>query len=288
MRVIRSIDEMRQASKTIRSSSALSLGLTPTMGALHEGHLSLIRAARGSCDRVAVSIFVNPTQFGPAEDYAQYPRTFERDVELLDREGVDLLFAPATQEMYPAGAQAWVEVSGVGDRLDGISRPGHFRGVATVVTKLFHIVQPDKAFFGQKDAAQVAVLQAMVKALNFDVELVICPTIRDADGLALSSRNRFLTSQERQTALALVRSLRRVEAAASAGEYSAPRLRDLLVSELPATENFRLDYAEVADLQTLKPVCCVSGGALVAIAAWVGNTRLIDNVLLGPRQEAER
>jgi pantoate--beta-alanine ligase len=197
MQVIQSIDEMRRVCKSIhRASSSQILGLVPTMGALHEGHLSLVRAAKANSDLVAVSIFVNPTQFSPKEDYAQYPRTFEQDMELLQREGVDLFFAPSAQEMYPQGEQAWVDVPGVGDRLDGASRPGHFRGVATVVTKLFNIAQPDKAFFGQKDAAQVAVLQTMVRALNFDVELVVCRTVRDKDGLALSSRNRFLTRHD--------------------------------------------------------------------------------------------
>lgn len=286
MRVIQSIEEIRRACKRFRISSPHQLlGLVPTMGALHEGHLALVRAARKHCGHLAVSIFVNPTQFGPNEDYAQYPRTFQRDCYLLKREGVDLLFAPTPREMYPSDNKVWVDVPTISDRLDGASRPGHFRGVTTVVAKLFHIVQPDKAFFGQKDAAQVAVLRAMVRALNFDVELVVCPTVRDEDGLALSSRNRFLTYKQKQEALSLVQSLRDVEQAVSQGECSAQRLRDMLVAVLPISENFRLDYAEIVNPRTLEPVDCVGEGALVAVAAWVGTTRLIDNILLNPRKE---
>lgn len=286
MRVIRSIDEMRSACKGFRLSSAhQSLGLVPTMGALHKGHTSLVRTAKASCGHVVVSIFVNPTQFGPNEDYAQYPRSFAHDCELLEREGIDLLFAPAPQAMYPTSDEAWVEVPDVGNRLDGASRPGHFRGVATVVTKLFNIVRPDKAFFGQKDAAQVAVLQAMVRALNFDVKLVVCPTVRDHDGLALSSRNRFLSPEERQEALSLVTALRHVEHAVSQGECSAPRLRGMILERLPLSDNFRLDYAAIADPRTLVPISCVGEGALVAVAAWVGSTRLIDNLLIPSRKE---
>jgi pantoate--beta-alanine ligase len=289
MQVVWAINEMRRLRKGFQqTASSQTLGLVPTMGALHEGHLSLVRAAKVGCDKVAVSIFVNPMQFGPAEDFAQYPRTFEQDVELLEREGVDLVFAPTAQEMYPQGEQAWVDVPGIGDRLDGASRPGHFRAVATVVAKLFNIVQPDKAFFGQKDAAQVAVLQTMVRSLNFDVELVVCKTVRDKDGLALSSRNQFLTRHDRREALALVQSLRRVKEAIVEGEHSAPLLKAMLLEELQATGNFRLDYAEIADPKTLERMSNFSEGALVAVAAWVGNTRLIDNVLIAPRQEQGR
>ena len=284
MQVLTSIAEMRRACKTLRQTqTSATLGLVPTMGAIHEGHLSLVRAARQSCDCVAASIFVNPTQFGPQEDFAQYPRTFQADCELLEHEGVDLLFAPSPSEMYPPGEEAWVDVPGVGSRLDGASRPGHFRGVATVVTKLFNIVQPDKAFFGQKDAAQVAVLRSMVKALNFDVEIVVCPTIRDADGLALSSRNRSLTADARNHALALSRSLKRVETAVTQGQVAAPALRDTLLEEL---QQIQLDYAEIVDPDTLLPLDDVSRGALIAVAAWVDGTRLIDNILI-PRSHAQ-
>jgi pantoate--beta-alanine ligase len=254
------------------------------MGALHDGHLSLVRAARRRCDAVAVTVFVNPLQFGPNEDLAKYPRTFEQDCALLEFEGVDLLFAPAREEMYPAGAQAYVDVPEIGSRLDGRSRPGHFRGVATVVCKLFHIVQPDAAFFGQKDAAQVAVLRAMVRDLNFDLELVVCPTVRDADGLAMSSRNRYLTAPQRETALVLSGTLRRVEDAAGTGRHSVQELRGLLQQAIESVPGVRLDYAEIVNADTLEPVTDLRSGALVAVAAWVGETRLIDNVLLTPER----
>jgi pantoate--beta-alanine ligase len=288
MQVLRTIDEMRRACKAVRRKSVPQvLGLVPTMGALHEGHISLVRAARNRCDSVAASIFVNPLQFGPNEDLSRYPRTFERDAALLSSEGVDLLFAPTPEEMYPPGMETWVDVPQAGGRLDGASRPGHFRGVATVVTKLFHIVQPDFAFFGQKDAAQVAVLRTMVRDLNFDLEIVICPTVRDADGLALSSRNVYLSPAERTQALALSRSLRDVEQAAAKGEHSAERLRGALLQELQAAEGIRVDYAEIVDAHTLEPLNDVASGALVAVAAWVGSTRLIDNVLLPAKQVQE-
>ena len=202
---------------------------------------------------------------------------------MLEREGVDVLFAPAAEEMYPAGAETYVDVPETGGRLDGTSRPGHFRGVATVVAKLFHIVAPDRAFFGQKDAAQVAVLQAMVRDLNFDVEIVVCPTVRDADGLAMSSRNRYLKSEERTQALVLSRSLRRVEQEIAGGQKNARALRGKLTQVLQEAAGFRVDYAEIVDRLRLKPVEDVSEGALVAIAGWVGETRLIDNLVIAAR-----
>ena len=258
-----------------------TLALVPTMGALHEGHLSLIRAARRDSASVAVSIFVNPTQFAPGEDLARYPRTFEADCELLQREGVDLLFAPSPEEMYPSGGPAtYVEVPGVSDRLDGVSRPGHFRGVATVVAKLFHIVQPQAAYFGQKDAAQVAVLRAMVRDLNLPVDLRVCPTVRDADGLALSSRNRFLSAPERTSALAISRALRHGQSLVEAGANTKvvlPVMRDILDN----TPGLRLDYLEIVHPDTLLPNPSARPPALIAVAAWVGTTRLIDNALVG-------
>ena len=207
MKICKTIEDMRAACRAARDG-VRRLGFVPTMGALHEGHLSLVRAAKSSCDAVAASIFVNPTQFGPAEDLAKYPRSFERDCELLEKEGVDLLFAPSVEEMYPAGAVTWVTVEGLSGKLDGRSRPGHFRGVTTVVSKLFHIVEPDEAFFGQKDAAQVAIIRRMVRDLNFSVEIVACPIVREPDGLAMSSRNAYLDAQQRTQALVLHRSLR--------------------------------------------------------------------------------
>ena len=280
MEILRTIDEVRRACKELKRGDR-TLGLVPTMGALHEGHLSLVRAAKAGCDVVAATIFVNPTQFAPNEDFAAYPRTFEADCAMLEREGVDVLFAPLPEEMYPVGAETFVDVPGVGGRLDGSSRPGHFRGVATVVAKLFNIFRPERAFFGQKDAAQVAVLRTMVRDLNFDVEMVVCPTVRELDGLAMSSRNRYLSAEEREPALTLVRALRGVEHLMAEGERDASRLKDSLRDELRRADGVRLDYAEVVDTRSLEPVSEVGDGALVAVAAWVRKTRLIDNVVIG-------
>src|SRR3984957_6060221 len=204
MKLLKTIEEMRDFRKAIRTSGK-RLGLVPTMGALHEGHLALVRAARPKSDIVAASIFVNPTQFGPNEDFAKYPRNLERDCGLLEREHVDVVFAPSVEDMYPAGAVTWVTVEGMSDRLCGRSRPGHFRGVTTVVSKLFHIIEPDAAFFGQKDAAQVAIIRRMVRDLNMPVSIEVCPIIRESDGLALSSRNAYLNPEERKSALVLHR-----------------------------------------------------------------------------------
>jgi len=251
------------------------------MGALHEGHLSLVRAARASCEVVVASIFVNPTQFGPQEDLAKYPRSFERDCALLEKEGVELLFAPAVEEMYPAGAGTWVTVEGLSDRLDGRSRPGHFRGVTTVVAKLFHIIEPDAAFFGQKDAAQVAIIRRMVRDLNFGVEVVACPIVREADGLAMSSRNTYLDTEQRKRALVLHRALMRVKKLWTGGERDAAKLIGVGREEIAREPMVRLDYFEIVDAEGLEPVNVVRDGALVAVAAWVGATRLIDNLVLG-------
>jgi len=270
---------MRAASRAVRRAGK-RLGFVPTMGALHEGHLSLVRAARASCDGVAASIFVNPTQFGPNEDLAHYPRSFERDRELLEREGVELLFAPSVEEMYPAGAVTWVTVEGLSDKLDGRSRPGHFRGVTTVVAKFFHVVEPDAAFFGQKDAAQAAIIRRMVRDLNLPVEIVVCPIVREPDGLAMSSRNAYLNPEQRKRALVLHRSLMRVQRLADAGERLAAKLMAAGREEFAAESFVRLDYFEIVDPDTLDRVEDISGGALAAAAAFVGNTRLIDNILL--------
>jgi pantoate--beta-alanine ligase len=279
LKTYNTIRDMRAASRAARRTG-LRLGLVPTMGALHEGHLSLIRAAKASCQVVAASIFVNPKQFGPNEDLAKYPRPLERDRELLENEGVDLLFAPPVDEMYPNGTPTWVTVEDLSDKLDGRSRPGHFRGVTTIVTKLFHAVETDAAFFGQKDAAQAAIIRRMVRDLNFPVEIVICPIVREPDGLAMSSRNIYLDLQQRQQALVLQRSLMQVKQMDGAGEYNAARLivaaKEVFVAE-PAV---RLDYFEIVDPDSLDPVNDVSKGALVAVAAFVGTTRLIDNILL--------
>jgi pantoate--beta-alanine ligase len=288
MKIARTIHEMRHACAQARVQakaaigSNATLGLVPTMGALHEGHLSLIRTAKQQCSLVAATIFVNPTQFGPNEDFSRYPRTFEADCTLLKNENVDILFAPTVEEMYPHGntSRTYIEVLGIGDRLDGASRPGHFRGVATVVAKLFHIATPDRAFFGQKDAAQVAVLRAMVSDLDFPLELVVCPTRRDPDGLALSSRNKYLTPEQRTQALALSQSLNATVALASQGTQDATELRAFLHDRLVAVPGIKLDYAEIVDPNTLESIPNIRNGALIAVAAWVGTTRLIDNVLL--------
>jgi pantoate--beta-alanine ligase len=296
LKICTTIDEMRSASRAARRAGG-RLGFVPTMGALHEGHRSLVRAARAASDVVAASIFVNPTQFGPNEDLAKYPRSFERDCELLEREGVELLFAPAVEEMYPGladgladrsvrptnvgSAVTWVTVEGLSDRLDGRSRPGHFRGVTTVVSKLLHVVEPDAAFFGQKDAAQVAIIRRMVRDLNLAVEIVVCPIVREADGLAMSSRNAYLDPEQRKRALVLHRSLMLVQQLAGTGERNAERLVAAGREEISSESSVRLDYFEIVDAETLDPVEDVSRGALVAVAAYVGSTRLIDNVVLG-------
>jgi pantoate--beta-alanine ligase len=282
MQIARSIAEARAAVAALRVQGK-SIGLVPTMGALHEGHLSLVRAARAACDAVVATIFVNPTQFGPNEDFSKYPRTFDADCELLRTEGVELLFAPAVEEMYPVGATTFVDVEPISGRLDGQSRPGHFRGVATVVAKLFHIVAPNKAFFGQKDAAQVAVLRRMVRDLDFDLELVVCPIVREPDGLAMSSRNRYLSEEDRHRALILHRALRHIEEKISIGETSASELIDVGLGVLAEDPDARLDYLRIVDPDTLEDLADVEKGALIAVAAWIGPARLIDNLLIPPQ-----
>ena len=279
MKICTTIDEMRAACRAARKDGA-RLGFVPTMGALHEGHLSLMRAAKNSCDAVAASIFVNPAQFAPNEDLAKYPRSFERDRGLLEKEGVKLLFAPSTEEMYPAGAVTWVTVEGLSDKLDGRSRLGHFRGVTTVVAKLFHIVEPDAAFFGQKDAAQVAIIRRMARDLNFPVEVVVGPIVREPDGLAMSSRNAYLDPQQRKQALVLYRSLTLVKKLADQGERGAAKLIAAARNEIAAEAAARLDYFEIVNPDTLDPVEDISRRALAAVAAYFGATRLIDNVML--------
>ena len=254
------------------------------MGALHDGHRSLFHAARKRCDIVVASIFVNPTQFGPNEDFSRYPRTFDADRRMLEQESVNILFAPAVEEMYPAeasnAAPTLIHVAGVSERLDGASRPGHFDGVATVVTKLFNIVQPELAFFGQKDAAQVAVLRRMVRDLNQPVELVVGRTIREEDGLAMSSRNRYLSPEERQQARVLSRALIAAETMAKNGESSSAPMIDAMRTIFSAEPNVKIEYLEILHPDTLLPIADTRAGALIAVAAHVGKTRLIDNLLL--------
>lgn len=279
MHIISSSVEMTAYSKA-EQRAGRRVGFVPTMGALHEGHLSLVRAARAQCDVVVVSIFVNPTQFGPNEDLARYPRNFEQDKTMLQREHVSAIFCPSVEEMYPAGATTWVAVEGLSERLDGRSRPGHFCGVTTVVSKLFNIVQPELAFFGQKDAAQVAVIRKMVRDLNFDVQIVVCPIVREQDGLAMSSRNAYLTAQQRNQALVLSRSLKYVQSLVEQGERCARKLIAAGKQVIEQDPAVRLDYFEVVDPDTLEPVSDAGKGALVAVAAHVGTTRLIDNLLI--------
>ena len=279
MDVLETIEQMRAACQAAKQQGK-RLGFVPTMGALHEGHLSLVRGAKARCDVVAASIFVNPTQFGPNEDFSKYPRSFERDRELLEKEGVELLFAPSVEEMYPRGAVTFVTVEGLSERLCGKSRPGHFRGVTTVVAKLFHITQPDFAFFGQKDAAQVAIIRRMVRDLNLDVEIVACPIVREADGLAMSSRNAYLSPQERNSALVLSRSLTQMKTLFEQGEQCAAKLGAAGRQIFEEEPSVRLDYIEIVSPETLEPVEHINHPALVAVAAFVGGTRLIDNIVL--------
>ena len=279
LRVIETIAELRSWSRAARHAGK-SVGLVPTMGALHAGHISLVHAAKVGCDAVAVSIFVNPTQFGPNEDFADYPRTFAADCKLLEATGVDVVFAPRSEEMYPGGATTFVEVAGLSERMDGASRPGHFRGVATIVSKLFLAAEPDRAYFGQKDAAQVAVLRRMTADLALPVDLVVCPIVREADGLALSSRNRYLSAEERVQALVLSRALAAVEAGFHAGKRSAETLTKLAAEQFATVPDVRVDYIAAVDWATLEPVAEVVPGNLFAVAAWVGSTRLIDNLVL--------
>ena len=279
MKICETIEDMDAECRAVRSSDR-RLGFVPTMGALHEGHLSLVRTARATCDVVAASIFVNPTQFGPNEDLAKYPRSFDRDCELLGKEGVGLLFAPRVEEMYPPGAVTWVTVEGLSERLDGRSRPGHFRGVTTVVAKLFHVVGPHAAFFGQKDAAQVAIIRRMVRDLNFPVEIVAGAIVREADGLAMSSRNAYLDAQQRIQAEVLHRSLMRVKKLWESGERTAGKLVAAGREEIAGEKSVRVDYFEIVDAENLESVENAGKGALVAVAAFVGMTRLIDNIVL--------
>jgi pantoate--beta-alanine ligase len=278
--VAATIPALRQALAGVRRQGR-SVGLVPTMGALHAGHLSLVELARAENDCVVVSIFVNPTQFGPHEDFSRYPRPLETDLELCRQTGVDLIFHPAPAEMYPPGFCTFVEVTGLQDGLCGASRPGHFRGVATVVLKLFNLVQPDRAYFGQKDAQQVHVLQQMTADLNVPVEIRVGPIVREPDGLALSSRNQYLDAVQRQHATVLSRALREAAERFQAGERDAEALRRGLAERVAATPGAVLDYASVVDAVTLRPLTRVEGPALLALAVKFGATRLIDNLVLG-------
>lgn len=257
-----------------------TVGFVPTMGYLHEGHISLARRAREECQSVIASIFVNPTQFGPTEDLSKYPRDLKRDLSLLESAGVDLVWTPDNETMYPPGFSTWVEVEGLTEPLEGASRPGHFRGVTTVVTKLFHAVQPTRAYFGQKDAQQAAVIRKMTRDLNFPIEIVVCPTVREADGLAMSSRNSYLSPEERQSATILFRALTAAKSAYERGERSADALRKIMAETLAAEPRAQMQYVSCADYDTLKELETVTGKSLLSMAVFLGKTRLIDNFVL--------
>jgi pantoate--beta-alanine ligase len=278
MKTVTTIDELR----TARAALPGPVGFVPTMGYLHEGHLSLVRAARAGCASVVVSIFVNPTQFGPNEDLASYPRDLERDKRLLAEEGVDLVWMPTPEVMYPHGFQTWVTVEEVSKGLEGGMRPGHFRGVATVVAKLLNAVQPQRAYFGQKDAQQAVVIRQMVRDLNFPIELEICPILREPDGLAMSSRNVYLSPEERRAAPVLFRALQRAGEAYAAGERSPQALRSIVAEMVAGEPLASLQYVSCADAKTLQELeTPLERRALLSMAVYFGKTRLIDNLLLG-------
>ncbi|MBV6465030.1 MAG: Pantothenate synthetase [Anaerolineales bacterium] len=277
MMIVSSLDELRAARLLLDGR----LGLVPTMGYLHEGHLSLARRAREECDRVAASIFVNPTQFGPTEDLSKYPRDLDRDLSLLEAAGVDLVWTPDNETMYPPDFSTWVEVEGLTRPLEGAARPGHFRGVTTVVAKLFNAVQPQAAYFGQKDAQQAAVVRKMTRDLNFPVEIVVCPTVREADGLAMSSRNSYLSPEERKSAVVLFRALTAAREAFERGERDAESLRKVMSATLASEPRARTQYVSCADYDTLEELGTVTGKALLSMAVFIGKTRLIDNFVVG-------
>ena len=277
MQIADSIPEM----KNVRKRLLEPVGFVPTMGYLHEGHLSLVRRARAENKSVIVSIFVNPTQFGPNEDYSTYPRDTKRDLEMLEAEQTDVVFMPQASEMYPPDACSWVDVEGITGCLEGASRPGHFRGVTTIVAKLFNIAEPARAYFGQKDAQQALVIRKMVKDLNMNVEIVICPTMREHDGLAMSSRNVYLGPEERESALVLWESLNAAKRAWENGEKNAENIRQIVRSLIEKTPGSRIDYVSVADTETLAELDLIERPVLISLAVRIGKTRLIDNIVLG-------
>jgi pantoate--beta-alanine ligase len=284
METIRTIAWMKEKARETRQEERV-IGLVPTMGALHAGHMALVERAKKECAPVYASIFLNPTQFGPNEDLSKYPRPLEADVKKLTTAQVDGLFLPTPEEMYPPGFSTYVHVEGLSDRLEGKSRPGHFRGVATVVLKLFEIVQPHYAYFGRKDAQQVRVIQKMVRDLNLDVELVICPTVREPDGLAMSSRNAYLNAEERRAATVLFRALKAAEKELCAGVRDTLALQNAMRKVLESENHARVDYAEIVDAETFEPVVRVGPASYAALAVRIGNTRLIDNMLIRPQGE---
>ncbi|SRR5712692_971603 len=287
METIYTVEWMKQVARQARAESRV-VGLVPTMGALHEGHLSLVRAAQQQCQPAVVSIFVNPKQFGPREDFEKYPRTIEADRALLEGLRVPYLFAPPAAEMYPDGFRTYVSVEGLSERLEGRSRPGHFRGVTTVVLKLCEIVQPHFAYFGRKDAQQAAVIRQMARDLNLNTEIVVCPIAREADGLALSSRNAYLKGGERRAATVLYRALDAARREIAAGERDAVRLLAVMRKVIETEPLAPADYVEIVDAETFEPVSRLRRACLALLAAFVGSTRLIDNMLIEEQEDSFR
>ena len=285
METIRTIAWMKEHARLARAENRI-IGLIPTMGALHEGHLALVRRAKQECSQIVTSIFVNPKQFGPKEDLARYPRTFDADAAKLAAAGVDSIFAPEAADVYPGGFRTYVSVEGLSDRLEGRSRPGHFRGVATVVLKLFEIVQPHFAYFGRKDAQQVRIISQMAHDLNLDTGIVVCPIVRDSDGLALSSRNAYLDAAERRAATVLHRALIAMRDELAAGVRDALQLQTVLRKVLQAEPLAAIDYAEIVDADTFEPVVRVARPCYVVLAVFLGKTRLIDNLYIEPAATA--
>ena len=279
MNIVKTIEEVREQVRAWRREG-LTVGLVPTMGYLHEGHQSLIARSVAENDRTVVSDFVNPIQFGPTEDLATYPRDLAHDAELCEKTGADLIFNPEPEEMYAPDFCTYVDMDHLTKGLCGASRPIHFRGVCTVVSKLFHIVQPDRAYFGQKDAQQLAVIRRMVRDLNMPLEIIGCPIIREEDGLAKSSRNTYLSAEERQAALCLSRGLNKGKAAIEAGETDAAKVKAIITAEIEAEPLSRIDYVEIVDWNNLEPVASTEGSILTAIAVYIGKTRLIDNFII--------
>ena len=286
MEIINSRQQIMSTARGLRREQQRTIGLVPTMGALHEGHLSLVQQARARCDVVVVSVFVNPTQFGPAEDFKSYPRVLPHDLELLAPYDVDYVFAPPVEEIYPEGFSTYIQVEDLTDKLEGASRPGHFLGVTTVVGILLNIVQPDFAFFGQKDAQQAIVIKHMVRDLAFPVEILVVPTVREETGLAMSSRNEYLTVEERQAAAVLNRALLQARSAFEQGERQAQKLVGIVSETIEKEASVRIDYVSINDAQSLEEIVAVdSRPALISLAAFVGKTRLIDNIVLSEKSE---
>jgi len=277
MKIIRTVSDMKEARRLLPEP----VGFVPTMGYLHEGHLSLVKKARTDNASVVVSIFVNPAQFGPQEDFANYPRDEKSDLSMLEKAGADIVLIPTPQEMYPQGFDSWVEVKGITERLEGAFRPSHFKGVATVCNKLFNIVRPDRAYFGQKDAQQVLVIKKMVANLNMNLEVAVVPTVREPGGLAMSSRNTYLRPDERRAATVLYRSLCLAEKMRQAGETSADAIRKAMTRMIQAEPTAHINYVSVADATTLEELEIIKPPALISLAVRIGKTRLIDNIILG-------